>query len=529
MASAASEPRSLVGLAICVAAGAVLWAMPTPEGLTTPAWHIFAVFAATILSFLIRPLPMGPCVLLGLLALTASGDMRLATDEYAIVLAGQAEGATAEEVAAARVWLAEHDTLDSAGVKKALARSLAGFADTTSWLVVSAFMISGAMIRSGLGRRIALSMVTLFGRTTLGLGYALGAAELVLAPFVPSNTARGGGVMAPIVNSLSQVLGSRPDPSSPEMGPKRAGEYLVLVGAQANLVTAAMFLTGMAANPLVNKAAEDVFGPEATLSWGQWLLGSSVPGLLSLALLPLLIYWLAPPEATASGAARDKAKSDLEEMGPWSTSQLLMGVILIAMLTLWMTAPVQKMVLGFALHTTLVALLGVAAIVILRVDSWKEITSNAGAWDALIWLGGLVSMANALRETGFTAWFADSVGAHVTGLSPLVLAVTLTLVYFLSMYAFSMLTGHIMAFAGVFFATALAAGAPPLLMVALIAYFSNLCGCTTNYSTGPVVIYYGLGYVSAPKWFYVGFLVGLMHLVIWLGVGLPYWKLLGWW
>ncbi|TWT76025.1 putative malate transporter YflS [Posidoniimonas polymericola] len=524
MQTHASEPRSLVGLAVCVAVGAALWSLPTPVGLTTPAWHIFAVFAATIFSFLIRPLPMGPCVLLGLLALTTSGDLRLATDDYAVVLAGQADGATADEVAAAREWLAEHKTLDSAGMKQALGRALAGFADTTTWLVVSAFMISGAMIRSGLGQRVALSMVTLFGRTTLGLGYAIGAAELILAPFVPSNTARGGGVMAPIVNSLSQVLGSRPEDS-----PKKAGEYLVLVGAHANLITAAMFLTGMAANPLVNKAAEDVFGPEAKLSWGQWLLGSSAPGLLSLALLPLVIYWLARPEATASGEACKKAQADLQEMGPWTPKQLTMGAILVSMLTLWMTAPLQQMWIGFSLHTTLVALLGVAAIVVLGVDSWREVTSTSGAWDALIWLGGLVSMANALRETGFTGWFADSVGGHVTGLSPLVLAVTLTLVYFFSMYAFSMLTGHIMAFAGVFFATALAAGAPPLLMVALIAYFSNLCGCTTNYSTGPVVIYYGLGYVTAPKWFYVGFVVGLVHLAVWLGVGLPYWKLLGWW
>ena len=34
---------------------------------------------------------------------------------------------------------------------------------------------------------------------------------------------------------------------------------------------------------------------------------------------------------------------------------------------------------------------------------------------------------------------------------------------------------------------------------------------------------FGLSYTEA------GVLVSLFHLVIWLGIGLPYWKLLGWW
>ena len=97
------------------------------------------------------------------------------------------------------------------------------------------------------------------------------------------------------------------------------------------------------------------------------------------------------------------------------------------------------------------------------------------------------------------------------------------------MYAFSMLTGHILALAAVFFALAAGAGAPPLLTVALLAYFSNLCACTTNYSTGPVVIYFGLGYVRAGRWFRVGGLMSLFHLAIWIPVGLLWWKILGWW
>ena len=81
----------------------------------------------------------------------------------------------------------------------------------------------------------------------------------------------------------------------------------------------------------------------------------------------------------------------------------------------------------------------------------------------------------------------------------------------------------------VFFLVAVGTGAPPMLTIALLAYFSNLCGCLTNYSTGPVVNYFGLGYVESIRWFRIGFLVSLLHIAIWLGVGLPWWKFLGWW
>lgn len=474
----------LASLVLCVAIGTVLWFSPPPDGLSLQAWHTFAVFATTIVSFILRPLPMGPAVLVGLIVLAATGT--LAPPDAANPMA------------------------------TSFSAALVGFGDSTSWLVIAAFLISGAMIRSGLGRRVSLTMVVWLGRSVLGLGYAIGAAECVLAPFIPSNTARGGGVMAPIVHSLCHVLESRPDEN-----PRHAGEFLVLCGAHLNLVTAAMFLTGMAANPLVAEAAEKFLGVQFT--WGTWLLGSAVPGVLSLIVLPPVLYGLSRPQLIDAGAARQHARVQLDEMGVWRYPELVMAVTFVTMLVLWCTASWHH------LPTGLVAMMGVAVLVVTGAEQWKDIVGNSAAWDALIWLGGLISMSEALRETGFAAWFASSIEGQLGGLGPVAVAVVLALIYFYSMYAYSMLTGHIVAMVGVFFAVAAATGTPPLLIVALLAYFSNLCGSTTFYSTGPVVIYFGLGYVASRRWLWIGFLVSLLHMAIWLGIGLPYWKLLGWW
>ena len=526
MPNASQEPRNFLRLWICVVVGVAIWFSPVPEGLMDSAWHIFAVFAATILSFLLRPLPMGVCVLIGLLTLAVSQSLFYANSEFSSIIQIGDKMPMWEEH-----WLREYPPKDR--IKIAFTQSLSGFANTTTWLVVAAFLIAGAMIRTGLGRRIALAMISRLGGTTLGLGYAIAAAEFLLGPFVPSNTARGGGVMAPIVNSLARAMSDQPNTTESQSAaqPQPIAQYLVLVGAHANLIVAAMFMTGMAANPLVSEAGDSVL--KVKFDWFTWLLGSIVPGLVSLAALPLFVGWQAGvwnegPQAAGTDA-REQARTEIAKMGGWTAKQVTLAVVLAGMVILWATAPVQKQHLGYALPTALVALGGVVLLVVLCVEQWKDVIGNAAAWDTLIWLGGLITMSTALNDTGFTAWFADSIGGYMTSWPAIATAIGLAVIYFYSMYAFSMLTGHILAMAGVFFAVGAAAGAPPLLLVPLVAYFSNLCGCLTNYSSGPVVIYYGLGYVPIGRWFAVGFLMSLMHMAIWLGIGLPYWKLLGWW
>ena len=472
-------PNSAWRLAVCLLLGASLWLLPHPDGLTAQAWHLLAVFIATIAGFILRPLPMAPLVLLGLLILSATKTL------------GESP-------------------------KAALQIAFSGFGNTTVWLVVAAMLIAGAVIRTGLGRRIALLMVVAIGRTMLGLGYALCGTELILAPFIPSNTARGGGVMAPVVNSLARVLESRP-----EENPRHGGDFLVLCGAHANLITSAMFLTAMAANPLVAEAAAEIFGIE--FGWIQWLKGSLLPGLVGLGLLPLLLLQIARPQRVDAQAARQSARDQLRHLGAWTKHEIILVAVFVLLLTLWSTKAAHE------LPTTWVALLGVVVLLLTGVEKWRDMAANQVAWDTLVWLGGLLTMAAALKEQGVIAWLAEFAQSQVQTPSAALAAIGLALIYFYSMYAFSMLTGHITAMVGAFFLLAAGAGTAPLLIVPLLAYFSSLCGCLTNYSTGPLIIYFGLGYVPSPRWFGIGWIVSLFHLAVWLGIGLPYWKWLGWW
>ena len=246
--------------------------------------------------------------------------------------------------------------------------------------------------------------------------------------------------------------------------------------------------------------------------------------MVSLLLLPILIGKFTRPDEIDVAAVRGEINHELKALGPMTGREKILIGVLLLLLGMWSTH-------GYLHHiyTATVALVGVALLLITKVERWHDMARNYGAWDTLIWLGGLMMMAGFLKEFGVIAWFAENAQTWVSGLGPLLVAVGLLLVYFFSMYGFSMLTGHITAMGGAFLTVAIASGTDPILMVALLAYFSNLCGCLTNYSTGPVVIYFGLGYVSAEKWFKIGFVVALFHLLVWLGLGLVWWRLLGWW
>ena len=456
-----------------IIAGVVLWIIGPPSGLNENGYQIFVVFISVIISLLVRAVPMAISVLTGLCLSVLIGLISLKD-------------------------------------------ALKGYSDSTTWLVVIAFLIAGVVIDTGLGRRISLLCIHALGKSIIGLGYALCTAELILGPLVPSNTARGGGILAPIVDSMSRTLGSTPNQS-----PEKAGQYLHLVGAHANLITAAMFLTGMAANPLISKMALDIFQIE--FDWLNWALGSIVPGLVGLAGLPVLIKYLSPPTIKSIQPMREKVKDDIKAIGPWTLSEKITILTLGMMLFLWSTKPIH----GWG--TTTVALLGLITILLLGTISWDQMVKNYKAWDTLIWLGGLITLATSLKNLGFISWFAENIQQYLTGISPLLLFLSLALIYFYSMYFFSMLTAHIMALVSAIFMIASGLDLNPFIIVGVIAYFSNLSGCLTNYSTGPIIIYFGNGYLLPLPWFKIGFLVSIYHMVVWFGIGSIWWRIIGWW
>ena len=453
-------------------AGALLYFLPLP-GLTAPQRQLLAIFIATILALVVRPAPMGVSVLIAMTILALTGT-----------------------IPANRVLL--------------------GFSNQTVWLIFSAYLFARAISSTGLGMRVAYTLIRRFATTPLRLGYAVVSAGMLVAPFVPSDTARGGGVVFPVTRSLALAFASEPGPTA-----RKIGSFLMLTGFHGNYLASAVFLTSMVANPLIAQFVMKIANVEIT--WLGWLAGSCVPALFSLAAVPYFIHKWHRPEIQDTAPARVMAADRLQEMGPMSAGERGMVVILFAVMFGWVTSPWHGIANAF------VALTGICAQLLTGLLHWDELLSETKAWDVLLWFAPLIMMADELNSGGVVKVVSETLFTHLHGLSWIAALLILTLIYFYIHYVFASMTAHTTALFPAFFAAAIATGAPPLLAALPLAYFSNLNAGITHYGTGSAPVFFGAGYVSELEWWRIGFLVSLVNVTIWLGVGGLWWKAIGLW
>src|SRR5690606_9474156 len=353
--------------------GIVLWFIPTPEGLQDNAWHLFSIFVFVIVGIIVKAATMGTMAILGI-ALCA----------FSLVLASpDAKNPAAESIT----------------------NALSGFGNSIIWLIGMAFFIARGFIKTGLGSRIAYYFVSRFGKTTLGLSYGLNFADLLLAPAVPSNTARAGGIVYPIMKSVAMSLGS--DPAKPETN-KKAGAFLTLSTYNANLITSTMFLTGTASNPMAQRFAAEL---GVTITWGNWAIGALVPGLLCLLLMPLVLYKFSAPTMKNTGDAPLMAKEKLNEMGPVTRNEWIMIVVFFLLLVLWIFGQ------QISIDATTTAILGLCILLLSNVLTWEDVKSEKGAWDTIVWFSSLVMMASYLAKLGFIPWLSENIKHYINGFS----------------------------------------------------------------------------------------------------------------
>ena len=454
--------------------GVIIWLIPPPSGVEPRAWHLLAIFVATIVGIIAKPLPMGAMALLGIAATALSGTL----------------------------------TINQA---------LSGFGNSTIWLIVVAFFISRGFIKTGLGSRIAYLFMAVLGKKTLGLSYGLIATDLVLAPAIPSNTARAGGIVFPLVRASARAFGSNPDDGTAH----KIGAFLIQAAFQGNVVTSAMFLTAMAANPLAAKLAGQM---HINVSWAQWAIAAIVPGVVSLVLVPFVLYKSYPPEIKETPGASELAKQKLAEMGKMRRQEWIMLAAFILLLLLWIFGDQLAKI-----DSATTALVGLGVLLLTGVLTWKDILEEEGAWDTLVWFAALVMMASFLNELGLIPWFTHAAQGMVGGVNWSIAFLALCLVYFYSHYLFASQTAHVSSMYAAFLSVSVAVGTPPLLAALVLGFVGNLFSSLTHYGSGPAPVLFGSGYVELGTWWKLGALASIINILIWLIVGGLWWKLLGLW
>jgi L-tartrate/succinate antiporter len=478
--------RALKALAPVIVAIAIAL-VPAP-GLPQHTWYFFAIFAGVIVGLMLEPLPGGAIGLIGVTVVTLLSPWVLFSPEELAKPGFNAANA-------------------------ALSWELSGFSNGTVWLIFGAFMFALGYEKTGLGKRLSLLLVKSMGHRTLTLGYAITLADAALAPFTPSNTARSGGTLYPIISHLPPLYQSKPnDPSS-----RRIGSYLMWVAIASTCVTSSMFLTGLAPNLLAAELAKKTAGVD--LGWTQWFIAFAPVGVLLLVLVPLLTFGLYPPEVKQGREVPLWAARELAGMGRMSQPEILLGVLVLLALVLWIFAADQ-------INATTVALIVISLMLVLNVVTWADIIANKAAWNTLAWFATLVAMADGLNRTGFVDWFADSIAHHMAGFSPTTATIILVVLFYLVHYLFASVTAHVTAMLPVFLAVGTTIPGMDMPRFALLLSLTlGIMGIITPYGTGPSPVYYGSGYLPSADWWRLGAIFGAIYLAAFLVIGVP-WVLL---
>lgn len=465
----------------------IIFLIPPPEGLPLIAWRLFGLYLAAIVGLVLKPYSE-PVILLAAVAASA------------VTI-----GNTAVDVAAGEKALK-------------LGQVLSGYQSGTTWLVFAAFTLSAAFVTTGLGKRIAYIMIGWMGSTTLRLGYVTVFLDLLIAPATPSNTARAGGIVFPIINSVASALGS-----DPETSPRRAGHYLMVNIYMVTKATSYMFLTAMAPNALALSMMAPILNID--LSWGQWALAAFVPGLVCLLLTPLIIYILYKPELDK---VDNKAisKAGLAELGPMKIKEKMLAVLFISALGGWIFSK------QLGIDASTVALCVMAAALVLNVVSWDDVLKNKGGWNTLIWYGGIIGMSGVLTSAGFFKWLAATLQTSLNfGDSSLTALLVILFISVAIRYLFASGGAYVAAMVPVFATVGAVAGADPMLLALGLLFSNSYGGCVTHYGGAAAPIVFGAGYNDIKSWWIIGAIIGFGSLLIHCTVGIAWWEFLmtmGW-
>ncbi len=465
------QTEILVKMAVFLGFPLLMFMIPPPEGLTVLGWKMAALFVTAILGLVLKPFPI-PIMVLAVIVLSS-------------------------------IFLGNIKDV------------LRGYSSTTLWTIFAALSLSTAITTTGLGKRIAFHLIRRMGGTTLGLGYVLAFLDLIVSPCTPSVVARSGSIVYTVAESISRALDSTPGDSA-----RKIGSFLMMNAYLNTKSTAYIFLTACTPNLLVLPFMQSILKLEVT--WMTWFYAASLPGIVTLLLTPLVIYIVYPPELKRVNK-KEIAEAGLAELGPMTWREKVLVVIFCSALAGWIIGSF------FKVDAAVVAMTAMAATILTGVMSWDDLRKSKGAWDILIWFGGVLGLADALSKAGFFVWLGKFIAGHLgfVGDNATVALIVIILLSVIIRYFIVSGSAYAVAMIPVFFTVGTALGVSPGALGYSLAFSAVYGSGLTHYGSAPGPIIFGANYVSLKEWWSVGAVVVAMIFLVQITLGFTWWKYLG--
>lgn len=469
------DKKTLLKLLPVVLIPLALWMMPTPAGLKAETWHVVALYIALLLGLVVKPFsePVITLIIIGILSMFI--DTKI---------------------------------------------TFSGYGSSMTWFIVAVTIVCAAFVKTGLGKRIAYNLLTRFGKTSLGLGYIMVFVDLILSPATGSNMSRTS-IDYPVFRNIAESVGS-----TPEKDPRKLGAYLTMLMYVVSMSTAVLFLTGMATNAITVSLAQKMLN--VNIDWMTWFKAAVVPAGIVLALGPIVVYKLYKPDLKDLGDIKPIMKKGLEEMGPMKKEEKILSVLFILAVLGWMFGDKIKIV---NLDMQIVAFVFLALTMLFGILNWNDIIAQKGAWNTFVWYGAFYGVAGTLASKGFYTWLAKELEVYLklSQLNPMVAVIILLIISLAVRYFFVSNSAYVASFYPVLFALALTTKAPIMVVALLLAFFAGYGSLLTHYGNGAGIYTFATGYCTQKDFWTVGTIMVGVALVVFLFIGLPYWKIIGLW
>ena len=450
---------------LAVVLAVAIWFIPAPEGLTVPAWRLFGIFLAAIVSVIVGAFPI---LAASLFAAAAAVLTRLLTP----------------------------------------AQAYEGFGNSTILLIVLTFLVARAVVKCGLGQRLGYLVVSRFGRSTLGLSYSIFLVDALIAPAFPSNTARGG-VLYPLVVGLAETSGATPE----NPARRRLGAYLMFSGMVSLSLSSALWLTAMAGNPL---GAEIARTAGISITFGSWFFAASVPTVITMLVQPWFLQRVISPEVTSTPDAPAAARRALATMGPLSRGEKIVAATFAGMVALWASAAF------IGLDSTAVVFLGLGVLLIAGVLTPADIAKEGDVLSTFIWFAVLYALSGQLNEMGFMGYLGQRLANGLDGMGPISAYVILMVAYIVLHYLFVSQTAHVLALFAVFLEVGMKLGAPAAPLAFMLLFASNFFSVIAPQGSSANLLFAGSGYLTQRELYRLGALTTAVSLVIYLVIATPW-------
>jgi anion transporter len=391
--------------------------------------------------------------------------------------------------------------------------ALESFASAPVYLMVGAFILANAMVKSGLADRLTYVILNLVGTSTMAISFGIVLANIVMAFLVPSSLARTA-IMIPVCLGIFHVFG--------QTGRTKFAINLLLTLTMTNATMGAAIYTATVPNPVTVDLIAKSGGP--VITYGQWFIYGFPPALLMTFITWWFIQLVFRPELEQLPDGKEFVKKKLSELGPLTSVEKRAMIVFALVVTLWATG-------GWTdIDPTTAALGGILFFFLPKFGfmTWEDVNKNM-SWSLIFIAGGGISLGLILMKTGAAKWFAVTIfnmlGLH--GLSVLIMLIIIMLIIQYMHLLFVGTTAMATSFIPIVIAMAEHAQINPVVFALPAGMIIGGYPLLMFYNTTPNIAVYGTGLLKVEDFPKVGVAVCLIAVIVYAVCATTYWRWLG--